>query len=109
MSHPKDTGKEGYTELPKFRSEKFFFTEVGFEPGQECQVAIPRQRSKSNPLGHRAQPFLLNARVVLLMNLSALLARERVCAMFFVLHILTDGDSQVFCGVCRFRSVLWSE
>ena len=44
----------------------------------------------------------------LLTNLSALLAREQVCVYVFCpLHILTDDDTQVFCGV--FRSVLWSE
>ena len=43
MSHPKDTGKEGLTELPKFRSEKF----------------LPKRGS--NPAGNVRSPFQANS------------------------------------------------
>ena len=44
----------GIAKVPKRK----VFTEVGFEPGRECPVAIPSQRS--NPLGHRAPLCSLN-------------------------------------------------
>ena len=41
-------GVNGIAKVPKRK----VFTEVGFEPGRVCPVAIPSQRS--NPLDHRA-------------------------------------------------------
>ena len=42
MSHPKDTGKEGLTELPKFRTQS-------------------RPQGESNPAGNVRSPFKVNA------------------------------------------------
>ena len=54
VSPPKDTGKAGETELPKFRSE--MFSAVGFEPST---VRSPVERS--NPLGYHAPPLILQS------------------------------------------------
>ena len=67
VSHPKDTGKKKGRPNPKRNcqsSEAKVFTEVGFEPGPVCPVAIPSQRS--NPFSAKKSTHLWLSTITLL-------------------------------------------
>ena len=73
MSHPKDTGKEGLTELPKFRSETFV-PKWGLNPAGNV-----RSPFQANALTHSATaPPLLSGVVQSAVKGSAVVSSEGV-------------------------------